>query len=512
MRHKVAFGLPCFLLFSLPVLFGQAASSLAILPEDLRIAAREDGGYDLFIRKKEGIKSVMLTESTKDPSGKADNYAYRATEYNSVNGDEKRLLDGKFIPPSSGLYSLISSTPRPDPVFGEAFHILIPPVLVYGYSWSRSGSVAVGKGTFINIRSFAKPYGDYTGLFLDNPYEISLMARTVTEPPVVEQAQITPPNEVDDTSSRISALIPTSGKSLDLVICLDTTDSMKPYIEEVKRNLSPLVRKRVSGFTTFRIGVVLYRDYWPDDYITLKMPFTSDFNTFDSFIKGVRVFGGMDIPEAMYEAIVTAANDYDWNAESRQIIIVSDAPPHPEPKGRIGFAEAAAQAAAKNIMIEALIEPVDFPAGASEAARKAARESGSVSPYAKITRSIAFTLAQGAQVRVLALSEDETERKRLETVLRPALTPDPHLTFIGAGIIPRGSARSDAVATARSAGATHLVVSELSSYPNGIDALCEIRTYLIETSSGKVLVTDVEFRTASSTGQTTSFLDGVRVK
>jgi hypothetical protein len=315
-----------------------------------------------------------------------------------------------------------------------------------------------------------------------------------------------------DTSSRISALIPTAGKSLDLVICLDTTDSMKPYIEEVKRNLSPLVRRKTAGFTEFRIGVVLYRDYWPDDYITLKMPFTSDLSAFDRFIKGVTVFGGTDIPEAIYEAVVTASNDFDWKAEVRQIIIVGDAPPHIEPKAKIGFAEAAAQAAAKKIGIEALIEPAEFPSGASEAARKAAAESGSAPPYAKIARSIAFTVAQGAKVRVLALSDDETERKRLEAVLRPALPSDPLLTFIGAGIMPRGSARSDAVAAARSAGATHLVFSTLSSYPAGGNALCEIRTLLIETSSGRTIAADVEFRTASSTGQATSFLNGIRVK
>ena len=41
---------------------------LSIGPKDLRIAARDDGGYDLYVRAKPGVGSILLTESTKDPS------------------------------------------------------------------------------------------------------------------------------------------------------------------------------------------------------------------------------------------------------------------------------------------------------------------------------------------------------------------------------------------------------------------------------------------------------------
>jgi hypothetical protein len=224
-------------------LSGQAPD-LAIEPGDIRLVARDDGGYDLFLRKKPDIASVLLTESTKDPAMKADNYAYRAAERNGVNGDEKRLLNGKPLPPTSKLYSLISSTPKADPDFGRAFHILIPPVLVYGYSWSRSGTLSIGKGTFINIRSFAKPYADYSGPFRDNPYEIAISIKA--PPPEVQAPQKAepPPPPDDRTSSKIGALIERGGKSLDLVVCLDTTESMVPYIDDIKKNLGPILRER----------------------------------------------------------------------------------------------------------------------------------------------------------------------------------------------------------------------------------------------------------------------------
>ena len=52
----------------------------------------------------------------------------------------------------------------------KLIHIYIPEELSYGYPWTRNGKIPVEKGTFINIRSFEKPYADYTGSFADNPF------------------------------------------------------------------------------------------------------------------------------------------------------------------------------------------------------------------------------------------------------------------------------------------------------------------------------------------------------
>ena len=116
----------------------------------------------------------MLIETTKDSSGKADNYAYRAKEYNKINGDEIRLLDGKPLASEFSKYSLIDSTVEPNERFGQAFHIYIPKEIEYGYPWTRHGTVVINKGTFLNIRTFAKPYADYTGDFYDNSFMFDL--------------------------------------------------------------------------------------------------------------------------------------------------------------------------------------------------------------------------------------------------------------------------------------------------------------------------------------------------
>jgi hypothetical protein len=445
----------------------KSGKDLAVSPEDVRMVPRDDGGYDLYLRKKPDIASVLLTETTKDPAGKADNFAYRATEYNEVNGGEKRLLNGKPLPRSSRLYSLISSTPGRDEEFGRAFHILIPPVLVYGYPWSRSGSMSVGKGTFINIRTFAKPYADYTGSFLDNPFQISVS--TIAPPPPEEpQQEAPPPPPGDSTSSKIISLMePGPGKSLDLVVCLDTTQSMTPYIVDIKKNLGPILRERVKGYARFRIGIVLFRDYWPDEFLTRKYPFSSDIAVFERILKAVVVAGGRDIPEAHREALYTAATEFDWSADMRQIILVTDAPPHPLPRGKILFADVVREIERRNIVADAIIEPATIPP------------------------------PDPAHVELENVSKRMAELKAADPAFKPLDGGRP-VSF------PSAAA---AIKAAKDAGATHVVVvNTLSS-----GALSETVYALIDASSGKTIARDVSWKTISS-GIETLFVNGFRVK
>ncbi len=383
-------GIGASLLLAASLLSAAPSSDLVVGPGDVRIVANDAGGYDLYVRKKPGIASVLLTETTKDPAMKADNFAYRASSWNAINGDEKRLLNGKFLDSKNDLYSIISSTPISDAQFGSAFHLLIPPVLLYGYKWSRSGSVAVGNGTFINIRSFQKPYADYTGSFADNPYRISISTRPrqveapppapppitppppppppVTPPapppviapppaPAPEPAPPPPPPEGPPSSQIDGALENLKGESLDLVLCIDTTSSMQPYMDDLKKNLIKLVRSRVAGFKEFRMGIVLFKDYFPEDYITRKIPFTSDLARVDASIQSLLARGGGDIPEAVHEGLLEAATQFDWKADVRLVFLVTDAPPHPIPRGNVNWIDAAKALAAQHIELDPIIVP-----------------------------------------------------------------------------------------------------------------------------------------------------------
>jgi len=362
-------------LLVLPVVFTAIISlqalDLSITTGDLRIEQRVDGGYHLFIRKKPDIASVLLTESTRDPALKADNYAYRAPEWNPVNGDEIRYLNGKPIPKESKIWSLIDSSPEPDSEFGEAFHIYIPYILNYGYNWTRHGEIYVVDGTYLNIRAFEKPYGDYGGSFKDNPFVLRVVQKPLEGPPegnfmkdtvqafteiaAAGKGEVLYSTGVDDIVPKIQKVLETlKGKSVDLVIALDTTASMRDDIDSVRAMLIPMLQDIIKDFASFRIGMVLYKDYF-EEYLNKVIPFTSDFASFQRTLNAIRVGGGRDIPEAVYEALYASCTKFLWMAEEKLIILIGDAPPHPRPRGDI-TKEMVDQAAAEwglriNVMI-----------------------------------------------------------------------------------------------------------------------------------------------------------------
>ncbi len=315
------------------LVFGQtsAVSPLFVSGNDIRLQ-HEDGadfekasGFHLYIRKKPGIESVMLVETTKDPAGKSDNYAYRALEYNDVNGDEKRMLNGQELTSEWARYSLIDSTPEKDEQFGEAFHIYIPSEIQYGYPWTRNGKLKIDRGTFINIRSFGKKYGDYDGGFYDNAFMFDLgkpvkkakpvqkvveevkvvVPEPVVEEPVKEVKVIEPPvyeepapveeKEVplltDDynpvAAETFKAIADLNGGKMvfsrgpetiiedimdslerinpktlcDVVFAIDATGSMKDDIQKLRDEWIPVLTEGLKKFDDIRFGLLLYRDY-----------------------------------------------------------------------------------------------------------------------------------------------------------------------------------------------------------------------------------------------------------
>ena len=94
--------------------FTAFAADLSISQNDIYLERDEKlGGYHLYVRQKSGVESILLCETTKDPAGKAANYAYRAEKWNEFNGDEKRILDGKFLDDSkTAKFSLVDSSPE----------------------------------------------------------------------------------------------------------------------------------------------------------------------------------------------------------------------------------------------------------------------------------------------------------------------------------------------------------------------------------------------------------------
>lgn len=407
---KKSFFCAFFVLFCYSIATAQEASPLFIGPDDLRLEEAGvgfGGGFHLYIRKKDGINSVMLTETTKDPLGVSDNYAYRALEWNAINGDERRVLNEEFLNSPQARYSLIDSTTDVDSEFGECFHIYIPPVVTFGYSWSRHGTIELERRTFINIRTFALPYGDYRGEFYDNPFMFDLGKPKKTErkvevseniredvaddlvKPVAEEVPILtddynplasyefesisdfmiyskgPETIVDDIMASIMSIEPKN--YADIVFVIDSTGSMKDDIETLRKKWIPKLVEGLKEFTDVRLGLTLYRDYGEAgyNYRSLPVKFYDFTRSIDDFLKNLNSFvihgnEGGDIPEAVYEGIYAAVDFYKWrNDAQRKVILIGDAEPHPSPRGTKKYSKnfVMAKATEKKIAIDAIIVP-----------------------------------------------------------------------------------------------------------------------------------------------------------
>ena len=379
------------------VVFAQSDGSQTTLytakQQQLRITAgnvrlvrdEKNGGYHLYVKKLPNVNSILLTETTKDPEGKSDSYAYRAQEYNSINGDEIRYLDGKKLESEGAKYSLVDSTPENTSFCDPAFHIYIPETIVYGYEWSRNGQVKIGKGTFINIRSFEKPYADYTGDYMDSPFmfDLKVTKRVVKKPtpkpapkvqPKPDPEPINEPEPVDEPETVLTDdynpvasekfkefsddIIYSKGPetiiedirgllddiedkdNLDLVFAIDATGSMKNDLDKLKTDMYPLLTELFGNTPGARVGLLFYRDYGDTfKYMDLPVkvfPFTSNFTSFSKNLNSIRIYGkeGGDIPEAVYEAMYASCEFYSWrNTAQKKIILIGDAEPHPTPRG-----------------------------------------------------------------------------------------------------------------------------------------------------------------------------------
>lgn len=406
------------------IIFTPKQQELRISANDIKlIEDKENGGYHLYVKKNPKVNSILLTETTKDPLGKNDSYAYRAKEYNPINGDEIRYLDGKKLESEGAKYSLLDSTVEKTDFFGDAFHIFIPKTVVYGYEWSRHGEVELGKGTFINIRSFEKPYADYSGDYMDNPFMFDLKVfkktvktvrkevkkvekketpQPVLEPEVLDEPEIFEEPEVQaeiiltdnynpvasEKFSEISkemiyskgpeTLIEDIGKilktfvnaeKLDIVFAIDATGSMKDDIEKLREDLIPEIKRIFSKEKDVRIAVLFYRDYG-DTFKYMDLPvkcfdFTRSFKTFKEQLYSIKILGreGGDIPEAVYEAMFAASEFYKWRGDAqKEIILIGDAEPHPVPRGTGKYSKGYVMALAesKNIKIHSILLPQDY--------------------------------------------------------------------------------------------------------------------------------------------------------
>ena len=139
---------------------------------------------------------------------------------------------------------------------------------------------------------------------------------------------------LDGTSPGFGKLVGNlRGTGLDLVLVLDATDSMTPYIEQAKVRLREILNVVTGLVPNARVGVVAYKDYG-DDYGPTAcriMALTDNHQAVRRFIDETIAGGGGDIPEPIQEAlaVATSTRQMGWNPRRKRVVIlVGDSPVH----------------------------------------------------------------------------------------------------------------------------------------------------------------------------------------
>lgn len=143
---------------------------------------------------------------------------------------------------------------------------------------------------------------------------------------------------------------PAKAPVVEVVFVLDTTGSMSGLIGAAKEKIWAIANTLAAAKPTpiIRMGLVGYRDRG-DEYVTKKVPLSSDLDGVYRELMSFSANGGGDTPESVNQALYEAVNTFAWSKDSttyRVIFLVGDCPPHMDYADDVKYA-VTCQAAAK---------------------------------------------------------------------------------------------------------------------------------------------------------------------
>lgn len=147
-------------------------------------------------------------------------------------------------------------------------------------------------------------------------------------------------------------------QNAEIVFCLDATGSMSGLIGTAKEKIWDIVSElaQSNDIDTLRLGMVFYRDRG-DDFITKKIPLTTDLDEVYSDLLEITADGGGDSPESVNQALHESVNDMDWSGGEntyRTIFVVGDCPPHMDYKDDVPYTVSCEKAREKGIVINTI--------------------------------------------------------------------------------------------------------------------------------------------------------------
>lgn len=115
--------------------------------------------------------------------------------------------------------------------------------------------------------------------------------------------------------------------STDVLISFDTTGSMSPCINEVRRRVTEALDKLFSNIDDLRIAIISHGDYC-DGYDAIhQIDFTSNKDNLKSFVRNAPNTSGGDGDE-FYEYVLYLAKSFNWQSDNKIMLLIADAEPH----------------------------------------------------------------------------------------------------------------------------------------------------------------------------------------
>lgn len=122
---------------------------------------------------------------------------------------------------------------------------------------------------------------------------------------------------------------------VDVVFLIDTTASMESFLRSAKATIDRIITDLADLVPNARLGVVAYRDEG-DQYVTLSTPISTDRYAILNFLETLKAQGGGDVPEGVLDAFEYAFEELRWRDDAQRVILlVADAPPHPEDMSKL---------------------------------------------------------------------------------------------------------------------------------------------------------------------------------
>ncbi|MDQ3111074.1 MAG: VWA domain-containing protein [Bacteroidota bacterium] len=115
--------------------------------------------------------------------------------------------------------------------------------------------------------------------------------------------------------------------STDLVFLIDNTGSMEDDIDNVTKAVASIIDK-LAEKPGVRIAIASYGDKNEDPGIWFqKLDFTSDFTQAKTFMNGIKMTGGGDDPESVFDGAARMMDELEWRNDSKKmILLLGDAP------------------------------------------------------------------------------------------------------------------------------------------------------------------------------------------